>query len=218
LILALLNIARAANIRQGGILLAIISVVLVLGGMWLARLPILRGIAVLWIVSDEIEPADAIVVLGGGLDVRPFAAASLYERGFAALILVSNPKESSAEVQDAVPADSELNREVLLKLGVPASSIMLFGSGLSNTYEETRALVAWAKSTGAKSVIIPTDFFATRRLRWILGREFDGSGIRVSVQAVSPRRYSVNDWWLHEEGLITFRNEVLKYLYYRFKY
>ena len=218
LILSLLKVARAANIRQGGTLLAIIAVVWVLCGMWMARQPILRGMAALWIVSDEIEPADAIVVLGGGLDVRPFAAASLYKRGFATQILISNPKESPAELLNVVPANSELNREVLLKLGVPASSIILFGSGSSNTYEETRALVAWAKSAEAKSIIIPTDFFATRRLRWILGREFASTGIHFSVQAVSPRRYSDNDWWLHKEGLITFRNEVLKYLYYRLKY
>ena len=26
------------------------------------------------------------------------------------------------------------------------------------------------------------------------------------------------DWWQHEEGVIAFQNEVIKYLYYRFKY
>ena len=29
----------------------------------------------LWVVSDQITSVDAVVVLGGGLNVRPFAAA-----------------------------------------------------------------------------------------------------------------------------------------------
>jgi hypothetical protein len=33
-----------------------------------------------WVVSDSIAPADAIVVLGGGLETRPFAAADLYTK------------------------------------------------------------------------------------------------------------------------------------------
>jgi uncharacterized SAM-binding protein YcdF (DUF218 family) len=191
---------------------------LIIGGVWTARQAILRGIAVSWIVSDEIEPADAIAVLGGELDVRPVEAARLYKRGFATKILVSNTKGNLGEKLKAQLADADPNREVLLKMGVPSSAIIFFGSGLSNTYEETRALLAWAKATGARSVIVPTDFFTTRRLRWILSREFNATGIHFSVEAVPPRRYSINDWWQHEEGLITFRKEVVKYFYYRVRY
>jgi hypothetical protein len=48
-------------------------------------------------VHDVIQPADAIVVLGGGLETRPFAAAALYKNGFAPKILVSDVKRSRAE-------------------------------------------------------------------------------------------------------------------------
>jgi uncharacterized SAM-binding protein YcdF (DUF218 family) len=49
----------------------IMVVVMALGFLWLARPLLLPGIAKLWIVSDSRDHADAIVVLGGGLDVRP---------------------------------------------------------------------------------------------------------------------------------------------------
>jgi hypothetical protein len=49
---------------------------------------LLRGLASRWIVSDSLDQADAIVVLGGGLDIRPSAAAELYKRGTAQQILV----------------------------------------------------------------------------------------------------------------------------------
>src|ERR1700732_2848395 len=84
---------------------------------WLARNSVLREVASLWIVSDEIEPADAIVVLGGAPDVRAPAAAALYRRGLADKILISNT--SQREAQNPVALFSEINRETLLQLQVP---------------------------------------------------------------------------------------------------
>jgi uncharacterized SAM-binding protein YcdF (DUF218 family) len=61
----------------------------VAAGGWLVREPVLVGAADLWIVSDSITRADAIVVLGGGVETRPYAAAELWRRGFADKILIS---------------------------------------------------------------------------------------------------------------------------------
>jgi hypothetical protein len=43
----------------------------VVAGGWLLREPVLVGAGNLWIVSDPIRRADAIVDLGGGLQIRP---------------------------------------------------------------------------------------------------------------------------------------------------
>ena len=107
---------------------------------WLACVQILQGIARAWVVSDSIVPADAVVVLGGGLETRPFAAADLYKKGLAKQILISAVRPSPAEKLEIVPSHVELNRAVLLKLGVPPEAIVSFGNGVSNTYEEARAL------------------------------------------------------------------------------
>ena len=50
---------------------------------WLGREALLQGGASLWIVSDPVSRADAIVVLGGNSESRPPVAADLYRRGFA---------------------------------------------------------------------------------------------------------------------------------------
>ena len=63
---------------------------LAIGFTWQMREAILTDVAVWWVVSDELTHADAIAVLGGGIDTRPFAAADLYKRGFASTILVAN--------------------------------------------------------------------------------------------------------------------------------
>jgi len=74
------------------------------------------------------------------------------------------------------------------------------------------------KNQWSKSVVIPIEIFSTRRARWIFNRELGPAGIRATVQAIGPRLYSVDDWWRHEPGLMSFRNELIKFAYYRLRY
>jgi uncharacterized SAM-binding protein YcdF (DUF218 family) len=189
----------------------------VCAALWLNRGRALRAAADLWIVSDSIGPADAVAVLGGGVDTRPFAAAAYYHQGLAAKILLPDPKPTPAEQLGAVPSSLDANRKVLLALGVPAAAIEFFGSGVTSTYEEALALQDWAVHNKASNIIVPTEIFSTRRLRWTLHRVFhDPAAIRVP--ALDPLGYGRADWWKHEAGLIAFHNEIIKYLYYRVKY
>jgi uncharacterized SAM-binding protein YcdF (DUF218 family) len=65
-------------------------------GGWLIREPLAPCAANLWIVSDPVSRATAIVVLGGGLETRPFVAAELWRRGHADKILISQAPEERA--------------------------------------------------------------------------------------------------------------------------
>jgi uncharacterized SAM-binding protein YcdF (DUF218 family) len=171
------------------------------------------------VISDDYSaPADAIVVLGGALETRPFAAAELYKNSFARQVLVPNTRLSPVEKLKVLPKHGNLNSEVLLRLGVPAEAIIPYGQGVTNTYEEARAIADWARRSGAKSVIVPTEQFASRRVRWTFKRELSAEGVRVGIKVLTPHEYSVADWWTKEQGVIAFQNEVLKYLYYRVKY
>jgi uncharacterized SAM-binding protein YcdF (DUF218 family) len=198
--------------------LALLALIVVLGAAaWFGRAPLLRSAADLWIVSDPVAPADAVAIFGGGLEYRPFAAAEYYRRGLARKILLSNIGSSRAERLGVLESHVEHNRKVLLKLGVPETDIETFGSALSNTYEEALALRDWAARRGARSIIVPTEIFSARRVRWMLHRVFTDGGI-IRVPALDPLEYRRDDWWKNERGLIAFQNEIIKYVYYRFKY
>jgi uncharacterized SAM-binding protein YcdF (DUF218 family) len=152
---------------------------------------------------------------------RPFAAADLYRRGMAKQVLISSVRSSSGEQANNVPLGGgwqvircsgptcDLNRVVLLKLGVPPASIASFGIDVSNTYEEARALAEWAKTNGIRSIIVPTDFFSTRRVRWILSKQLSSVGVRVEVQALPPREYAVDNWWEHDDAVGSFQIELI---------
>jgi uncharacterized SAM-binding protein YcdF (DUF218 family) len=178
---------------------------------------LLRKAADLWIVSDPVSPADAVAIFGGGVNDRPFAAATYYQRGYVRKILLSVNQVESAARLGAVPSDTEANHQVLRKLGIPESAIETFGAGSLNTHDEAFALRAWAEAAGAHSIIVPTEIFSARRLRWMLHRAFDDS-VRVMVPALDPSEYRRDEWWMNEQAIVAFQNEVLKYVYYRLKY
>jgi uncharacterized SAM-binding protein YcdF (DUF218 family) len=192
--------------------------VAVMSAIWFARASLLRGAAEAWIVSDRLTTADAIAILGGGLETRPFAAADYYRAGLARKVLVADVRSSPSEKLGVQPRHAELNRSVLLKLGVPAERIETFGSAVSNTYEEALALRAWVSINHVAVVIVPTEMFSSRRVRWMLAQSLEGTGTRALVRVVEPLDYTRDNWWRHEQGVIAFQNEVVKYLYYRFRY
>jgi uncharacterized SAM-binding protein YcdF (DUF218 family) len=215
------GIALAARRRSGralriwAVLLA--AVALLAAATWVGRQALLREAAAVWIVSDVAAPADAAAVLGGGLEYRPFAAADFYRRGLVPKILVSNTGAGPAERIGVLHSHVRANMEVLEKLGVPGAAILSFGNNLRDTYEEAVALRDWAKRNGAHTILVPTDIFAARRLRWTMHRVFGDDAV-VLVPAIDPPDYTRNDWWKSESGVVTFQNEVVKYVYYRVKY
>jgi uncharacterized SAM-binding protein YcdF (DUF218 family) len=175
---------------------------MVLGtGAWAGRDWLLLSAADLWIVSDPIGPADAVAVFGGGLADRPFAAAQYYHQGLVKKILVDL-------------AESEA---VLLELGIPASAIETFGNELKNTHQEALELRDWAQRHNLHSIIVPTEIFSTRRVRWMLHRAFPNE-FAIIVIALAPADYHQVDWWRQTKSVAAFKTEVIKYLYYLLRY
>jgi hypothetical protein len=212
------------DLRRGAAVTLLLGGVIV--GTWLerepllrsVRKPLLRGVANLWIVSDRVTRADAIVVLGGNSRVRPSVAADIYRRGFADRVLVSKASDEAQVGPRAGRSDAERNRAELLKLGVPGSAIEAFGDASTNTRDEAIALRDWAKCNAVSVLMIPIEIFGARRVRWIFRQEFTDNSVKVIVPSFDPPDYSRTDWWETVHGQMAFRTEVMKYLYYRLNY
>ncbi len=179
---------------------------------------LLRGAAKVWIISDKVSRADAVAIFGGGTATRPFAAAEYYREGLVKRILLSSVEPDKSQTLGGLASHVDLNRAVLLKLGVPETAIETFGLGLTNTYEETVALRDWAERNHARSIIVPTEIFSSRRVRWVLRQQLAATGTQVEVPTVDDPNYTSANWWKNEKGIIAFQNEVIKYVYYRIKY
>ena len=200
------------------VLVGIALVAALIAVAWFRRDFLLREAAELWIVSDEIGPADAAAVLGGGLSVRPVAAADYYHRGLVKKLLVANVHLDKSEELGVVPSHSTLIHGALLKLGVPDTAIEGFGNEVTNTYQEVIALREWVICNQVHGIIVPTEVFPSRRVRWILEHELAGLDVRVQVAALDPTDYHRDQWWRSDQGILNFQNEIMKYVYYRFRY
>jgi uncharacterized SAM-binding protein YcdF (DUF218 family) len=185
---------------------------------WVFRAPLLVGLAKAWIVDDPVTRADVIVVLDGGPETRPFAAARLYREGRAPKVLVMRHRTGPTAQLGVTAAEAELARKVLVKEGVAEADINLTDDEVASTYEESVAVRNWIGTNHVKNMIIPTDVFHTRRVRWLFRKQLKDLGVQVQVRAVPVREYKTEDWWQHEQGIAAFQTEVLKHLYYRLKY
>lgn len=191
--------ARRANSWRARLTLPLAILVLLVA--WNKRESVLSSMARSWSVSDELAPADAVAVFGGG-DDRAHAAVQFYRSGLARRILL----------------DDDYDRELVINLNVPPQAVEMFGSGLSNTYEEACALARWAEKNGARRIVIPTELFPSRRLNWIASREFNLLGDKIMVVVLPTSEYRADDWWISKSGWDQFETEVAKYVYYRIRY
>ena len=124
------------------------------------------------------------MVLGGGIDIRPFAATELYHQGLVKKVLVSQVADARAVAIGAASGHTEVNRQVLLKQGVPADAIETFGSANKNTKVEAFALLEWVQRHASRAVIIPAGIFEARRVRWTFHHELAGQPIRIEVLVI----------------------------------
>lgn len=197
-------------------LLVVFGALLLIGFVF--RAPLLTGLARAWVVNQPATHADAIVILGGGVENRPFAAAKLFHEGVAPMVLYMDVQPGPAEELGVALSERELTRRILMSNDVPASALLAIGTNVASTYDESRAVRAWAKQTGATSIVITTELFHTRRARWIFRHELRDVPVKIYIAAVDPVRYKMTNWWHNEEGVIQFQNEIIKSIYYRCKY
>jgi uncharacterized SAM-binding protein YcdF (DUF218 family) len=186
--------------------------------LFVFRHPLMSLAARWWIISDPVDKADAVVVLGGGLDQRPFIAAELFTTGKVPLVLVAEPALGPATKMNLTPADIDVTVGILEKQGVPGSAIQHFGNSVRSTRDEAAGLHEWLKSHPVKRVVIPTEPFHTRRVKWIFSRELKDTGVELAVVAIPNPRYNAERWWENEESMMSFFSEMVKSFYYHMHY
>lgn len=192
---------------------------LLAGVAWQTRERWLTGMIYAWVVNDPIEHADAIMVLGGGAQYRTFAAARLFKDGKTAKVLYP---DIALSVEDAslgrtVSPETELIGRVLEHEGVPRSAHELVGHAVNSTNDEILAVRVWAKTNGARTILVPTDPYHTRRLSRLGRKLFHGSETRLLVTVVDPPGYRWQEWWRDERGVISFQSELIKSVFYALK-
>ncbi len=197
-------IANRSSSRKG--ILAILLLVVILLAIFFAR-----G-AGRWLTrEDPIAHADLIVVLSGGLPYRAEAAAALYKQGYAPEVWISKPEgpqEDLAALGIQYMGEEEYNREIAVKLGVPASSVQILPDFVINTEQEMLEIPREMRRAGKHSLIIVTSPEHTRRVR-ALWQKLAGNDLTLIVRVAPDDPFDTDHWWTNTRDTFSVVREFL---------
>jgi uncharacterized SAM-binding protein YcdF (DUF218 family) len=177
-----------------------------------AHASLFRGVASFLIVEDPLEPATAIVVLGGHLPFREMEAARLYRDGWAPQVVIvrgARREEWKAlqDLQIEVRETWELSREVLIRQGVPPAAILVPEEEAEGTLEESR-VAARALKPEDRPVILVTSKYHTRRARLTWNHVTEGRSKAVA-RVANQDPFDPARWWRERRFALAVVREYL---------
>ena len=179
--------------------------------------PILREFASFLITEDSLEPAEAIVVLGGHLPFREMEAARLYRANWAPVVVIVReaPNEESQALQELgveVKEGWQIRREILMREGVPSSAIRVVEGEAGGTLEELQAVVRALKFKN-RPVILVTSKYHTRRARLTWKYVTEGRS-KAIVRATGQDPFDPTRWWHERRFVLSVVREYLGLINY----
>ncbi len=195
----------------------LIVFILLLGVVYAFRNTLLPLPAKWLIKEDELQKADAMIVLSGGSFDRGNEAARIFKEGYVSKIICpGGNKAYEYEILEMNMKESEVAKMNLQRHHIPDSAIFVVPFGTS-TAEEAKFLFPFIKEKNYRKVILLTSLYHTRRARNVFEKEFKNSGVKFIVRGAKSSRFDEYKWWQSEDGLIAMNNEMVKSVYYIFK-
>jgi uncharacterized SAM-binding protein YcdF (DUF218 family) len=184
---------RSLGSERGGILvnfIVLLFFVLLCAVVYLVRHPLMRFAAESWIVEDQLQPADALVVLSDDnfYADRSTRAAELFREGRAPLVVASGRRLRPAA------GIAELMEHDLIERGVPKEKIVRLAHDADGTKEEAEGLLQLAADRKWHSVIVVTSNYDTRRARYIFRRVFPRA-VAVHIASARDGDFDPQRWW-----------------------
>ncbi len=161
-----------------------------------------------WLIVDEpTGTAQAVVVLGGDTPFRAMEAADVYRERLAPEVWLTKGEFTAAdatlrEIGVERQPEFEVSRQVLLRLGVPASAIRVLPDETPSTIDEVRVVARELAAQHGARVIFVTSKYHGRRVKNDLGQG-DGLGrlsacARIASRSVRPGSLVASHHGCHE--------------------
>jgi len=163
------------------------------------------------VAHDDLTPSDVIVVLAGNSPFRARHAETLYARGLAPHVIISNEPLSSHGVQTTW---LELRPAGLVHLAIPDDAIIPIPEISDSTYEEALHSRAIMQARRWHSAILVTDPFHMRRAVLTFRSAFEPAGLTVLASPADGSKYGVANWWTDRNAIMRVAQEYLKLGYY----
>jgi hypothetical protein len=185
----------------GGILLA----------LFLARAPLLRGLAGLLIAEEPGPIGEALVLMGGNLDWQRVAEQIRASKGVQVLVIGRAPYR--LEEFGVLPSYAEWEQRALASCGAPVSAIHILPGQTRDDWDRARVLHDWLRAYPDAHVAILCPRFGSRRLKIILERTLGLDAGRAHVMALADRGYDETNWWHGKDGTVNCWNAFVRLTY-----
>ncbi len=163
------------------------------------------------VVQDELEPAEAIVVLSGRLPERAREAAAIYRQKLAPQVWVTRPASAAQELKEmgiGYVGEEFYNQKVLMQLSVPAEAIRVLETPVVNTAEEVGLIAEELRRAEGNKIIIVTSKAHTRRVRAIW-KKLVGASPQAIVRYTPADPFDGAHWWRSTQDVLDVTREVL---------
>ena len=198
--------APSANSQRGGIffrLMFLLCLAVFCFFIYIVRHPLLRFAGGFWVVNEQPQASDAIVMLSDDnyeAD-RAAQAAVLYKAGWAPRVV------ASGRLLRPYAGIAELEEHDLEARGVPESAIVKLPHAARNTREECQDIGRFVVAHGWMRILLVTSNYHTRRARYICSRVFP-SGTTLIVSSARDTDYDPDSWWRTRQGTKIFFGEA----------
>ncbi len=189
---------------------ALVLVALAAAAAWLSGPFWLSGMGGFLIQTDELEPADVIVVLAGDYSGRRVrTAVELLEDGLAPLALLNGAQRLFD--MDECGLAAEHGAAYAAAHGVDAARLEPFCFLAGSTLEESRIVDAELVRRGLRRAIVVTSNFHTRRARMIFRAHTSGQ-VEYRFASAVTGGFNPDSWWRSRTGKKIVVVEYLKLL------
>jgi len=170
--------------------------------------------------EDPLHKADAIFVFSGTRVERPLEAYDLYRAGYAPRIVVTRSVAEQAislveEKGVRIASDFDLNRTVLIQLGVPESALITPMRIHDNTAEEAETLHELVRRFHWHTVILVSSKYHLRRVRLATRRELAGTDVTLILRGSRYDTSTPDRWWQRRADIRWLMSEVPKLFAYK---
>jgi hypothetical protein len=137
----------------------------------------------------------------------------LYRKGFAPRVLLTGPDNHSKTRS----AYLDFRARYLVENGVPAEAL-LFDRSSRNSWQEAQNALALMRQRKLRRVLVVSDPPHLRRLSWVWGKAFEGSGMEFVLVASEMDDWEAGHWWRTSAGAQFVFGEYIKLAYYLVQY
>jgi uncharacterized SAM-binding protein YcdF (DUF218 family) len=159
------------------------------------------------VASDELRPADVLIVLAGNAPSRAEQAATLFREGWAPRLIVSDERVQSHGFSMTW---SELYARGLVTLDVPPDAIVLLPTLAEDTRDEALQARSLMQQNGWRRAILVTDAFHSRRAVLLFRAAFEPAGLEVRSSPATNGGIHLDRWWTNPDAVEAVASEYFK--------